>query len=332
MSLKDHRFNRLNDCAVAILYHMDDVANYLEQFSNIINGITILDRSFLDMEVLKPIYAAISLVGIHILKPFHRLILDNDTKYSTILAAFPKLYDELTSISPGDMFTADQVFKFASNYHFKEALPSTDLVENVIETAQTYSHKVIQLLRLLLKKFADGFAYQKGAIFGFAGRKDDDTGTVLKISKLSKENLLQLDQVQIHNLGEERSVGFLNYEIDIRGKQNLEAASRKMVLNKSADLVSKSNESFRKFRKPAAEIKEVKLAWNKKMKEMEEKGYTQKDIVNTTLEKQKLDDLEFLSQQVIPGPLTTSEKVKKVMESEPESKEKNHRMYVEVRF
>ena len=77
-SLKDHRFNRLNDCALAILYHMDDIANYLEQFSNIINGISILDRSFLETEVLKPIYAAISIVGLHILKPFHNLVLDKE--------------------------------------------------------------------------------------------------------------------------------------------------------------------------------------------------------------------------------------------------------------
>ena len=140
LSLKDHRFNRLNDCAVAILYHMDDIANYLDQFSNIINGITILDRSFLEMEVLKPIYAAISLVGIHILKPFHQLILDTDTKYRTLLSAFPELFRELTSIAPIDMLTSTQVFHFASREHFKLGLPSADLCKNVIDIAQSYLH------------------------------------------------------------------------------------------------------------------------------------------------------------------------------------------------
>ena len=46
LSLKDHRFNRLNECATSILYHMDDIASYLEQFSNFINGIILIDRSF----------------------------------------------------------------------------------------------------------------------------------------------------------------------------------------------------------------------------------------------------------------------------------------------
>ena len=54
---------------------MDDITNYLNQFSNEINGITILDCRFLETEVLKPIYVAISLVGLRILISFHNLIL-----------------------------------------------------------------------------------------------------------------------------------------------------------------------------------------------------------------------------------------------------------------
>ena len=49
ISLKDHRFNRLNDCALSLIYHLDDIANYLEQYTNIINGISILDRSFIEI-------------------------------------------------------------------------------------------------------------------------------------------------------------------------------------------------------------------------------------------------------------------------------------------
>ena len=133
------------------------------------------------------------------------------------------------------MLTADQIFFFASADQYQKALPHPDLLENAILTAQAYSNEVIQLITLLLGKFAQGFEYQKGAIFGFGSRKDDDTGTVLKICNLSL--IAELDQAQVHNLNEERSVGFLNYELDIRGKQHLEAASRKMVLNKAADLI-----------------------------------------------------------------------------------------------
>ena len=185
---------------------------------------------------------------------------------------------------------------------------------------------------MLLKIFADGFEYQEGAILGFGERKDADTGTVTKISTLSEEKMEILDNVQTHNLGQERNVGFVNYELGIRGKHNLEAASRKMVLNKSADLISHSGSQYKKFRKQAAEIKELKVSWNRKMKGLEEKRFSQKEIVNTNLERQKLDDLKFLQNKATIGPFTTSEEVTNYVENEPESKEKNLRMYIEVRF
>ena len=70
LSLKDHQFNCLQDCSMSLFYHIDDIAQYLDKFSSIINGITILDRSFVEMEILKAIFASISLLGIHITQPF----------------------------------------------------------------------------------------------------------------------------------------------------------------------------------------------------------------------------------------------------------------------
>ena len=69
LSLKDYWFNRLNGYALGNLCHIDDIAQYLEQYT-VINGISILDRSLTEIEVVNLIYAAITLVGIHILKPF----------------------------------------------------------------------------------------------------------------------------------------------------------------------------------------------------------------------------------------------------------------------
>ena len=66
LSLKDHRFNRMNDCALTVLYHLDDIDAYLEKYQSVINGISILDRTFVDMNILKPIFNAIALVGIQL--------------------------------------------------------------------------------------------------------------------------------------------------------------------------------------------------------------------------------------------------------------------------
>ena len=50
----------------------------------------------------------------------------------------------------------------------------------------------------------------------------------MKINALDKHQMNKLEKHgQVHNLGEERIVGLLNYELAIRGKQNLGTASRK---------------------------------------------------------------------------------------------------------
>ena len=49
------------------------------------------------------------------------------------------------------------------------------------------------------------------------------------------------------------------------------------MINKSIDLVTKREPGeFREFRKQAAKIKDVNKEWNRKMKELEEKGYKEK--------------------------------------------------------
>ena len=129
--IKDHRFNRLSDCALRTLHHIDDIDKYLEQYMNIINGISILDRSFVVMEVLKPIYAAIALLGIHILKPYHSLLMNPETNYSTLLNVFPQLYEELSTIHGSQLLKTDQVFSFVSHETFRNSLPDDDLLQTI---------------------------------------------------------------------------------------------------------------------------------------------------------------------------------------------------------
>ena len=53
---------------------------------------------------------------------------------------------------------------------------------------------------------------------------------VLKLCDLKNdEKFNHLNQVQIHNLSKEQSVALENFELDIRGKQNLESVSLEMI-------------------------------------------------------------------------------------------------------
>ena len=93
----------------------------------------------------------------------------------------------------------------------------------------------------------------------------------MKIFDFDEEERNVLNTIQVHNLGKERNVGLFNYEISIRRKKNFEAASRKLVLNKSNNLMfnPQTNTSYKNFRKAANEIKELKIDWNLKMFELQ---------------------------------------------------------------
>ena len=39
LSLKDHRFNHLNDCALTLLHHLDDISLYLNEYQSVSNAI-----------------------------------------------------------------------------------------------------------------------------------------------------------------------------------------------------------------------------------------------------------------------------------------------------
>ena len=336
ISLIDHCFNRLMDCSLALLYHFEDIDSYLDKFTSVNNDITVLDRSFVEMDILKPIFAAISLLGIHFTRPFHHLVISTDTNYSTLLKAFPALYRDLTEIKASEFLTVDQVASFVTPEIFAASLPEKCLLDKLSLTLDSYSAQISKFLEIAIKMFADGISLQKGAIFGFGPNKDEDTGTVLKLSSLSQEEVQKMDdgKVQVHNLGEERTVGCFNYEISIRGKSNLETASRNIVLNRSADLIAKVDPTtIKSFRKQTKEVKKLKIAWNKKMKDLEEKGYSEKEILNTKRDETKLNDLDKLKKAIPPGPFTKREDVQNYMDDELiDDKIKNDRLYTEVRY
>ena len=258
---------------------MNDIKEYLKKFSNVVNQISVIDRSFLEREILNPILCATSLVGLHVSGPFSRLLFDNETTYSVLMECFPKLYNELISVQAGKLITSEHVLKFTSEDHHKKSLPKQCLVDSIVNCANLFRHEVLQLLNIMLPKLAEGFANQRGAIFGFGPCSEQDTGTVLKISKAEERKRQKLEKAPVHNLKEEKSVGEINYELHIRGKEHLEAVSRKLVLNKNMDVLDKANQTkikLKTFKKPAEDIKN----WNKKLKQHEEAGYQHQEFLN----------------------------------------------------
>ena len=114
------------------------------------------------------------------------------------------------------------------------------------------------------------------------------------MSNATNEEMKELEKTTVHNLAEERSVGSTNNELKVRGKRHLESVSRKLVLNKSFDLIEiKDPKDFNKFRKPAQEISVLKGEWKEKIKAMEE-AISDKETINMHIESIKYKDLVLL--------------------------------------
>ena len=192
------------------------------------------------MTLLKPVFCAAALIEIHVTIPFQSLLAANETNHSTLLSAFPILYAELNAVNPEDLCTTtNQVFHFKDI--FKNVLKHTKdvILHSIATNVSEYKSEVVSLLKLMLPKLADGIS-TRGKIFGF-GPEAESQSTTFKISSATNEELHKLDTTATHNLGEERSVGLMNYELGIRGKSNLETSSRKLILNKSFDLLNLVN-------------------------------------------------------------------------------------------
>ena len=129
----------------------------------------------------------------------------------------------------------------------------------------------------MLPWLVEGFCTQHGKIFGYGPEAQSDPATVEKLEKLNKAS--------VHHLGEERSVGSVNYELGISGKGNLEASSKKLLINKSFGLLEKTGKlsEYRSYKKASQDIQAMKLECNE-MRRMDKEGNLKKDVDNNHIE------------------------------------------------
>ena len=184
------------------MHLLNEIADYLDANSTIISDIAIFDRSFIEMELLKLIYGAIALLGLHITRPFHTLLIDPSTTYSTLMVSFKRLYKDLTEIPAKNFLTTDQVAYFVTKDIYKKLEPNECLLQFLEESIKAFSSEIEKLIAIALPKFASSFNTQKGAIFGFGPSAElEHTGNVCNTDS---NTLDKLDtHAQIHNLAQE---------------------------------------------------------------------------------------------------------------------------------
>jgi len=329
VSLKDERFNRLTLTCAIMLYHLDDVASFLEKFEHVTNQLACIVRCFIDLEFLKILYCVGALIGLHLVEPFLSLTTSSNTNYSKLIPAFQELHCDLTKTDPSDLLNVDKpAFKFVSQERFNQTKYDEDICIAISKTSSQFQDQVVKVLSMLLPHLAEGFRNQKGDIFGFGEKGTTEYS-------LSTMDSAKLDEAPIHTLTAERSVGFINYELQRRGAKQLSSASSVQVKSKSADLIDKQpSGSYKKYKglvTGGGKVPEIMTEWNKKQGELIKQGLQKKEIANVFVDKRRIRDLEQL--KVLGGPFTASEHVDLyIQKGNINEHTKIDRLYLEVRY
>ena len=90
-------------------------------------------------------HSATAILGHHITRP-HILLLDVDTKYETMLTAFPKVSEELETHDQSLLLSSKQVFNFVQETFFKEFLYKDYLLGIMYNYSNHYRDKVERLI------------------------------------------------------------------------------------------------------------------------------------------------------------------------------------------
>ena len=90
-------------------------------------------------------HSATAILEHHIKRP-HILLLDVDTKYETMLTAFPKVSEELETHDQSFLLSSKQVFNFVQETFFKEFSYKDYLLGIMYNYSNHYRDKVERLI------------------------------------------------------------------------------------------------------------------------------------------------------------------------------------------
>uniref|UniRef100_A0A0L8FLX6 Uncharacterized protein n=1 Tax=Octopus bimaculoides TaxID=37653 RepID=A0A0L8FLX6_OCTBM len=208
VALKNERFNRLTTCAIT-LYDPNGIASYLAKYEHVTNQLAFS-------------YCTGLLTGLHLVEPFLSLTTSASTTDSKLVPAFKQLYGDLSRGDTNRLLNVHSpALSFESSSRFQETRYDEDIYCSVEAIAAKWKPEVLQALKRLRTKLADGFQNQQ----------------------------TKLERVPIYNLDSECSVGFINYELNRRGTKQLKLASSQ-VKSKSVDLIEcRESEAFRQYMK-----------------------------------------------------------------------------------
>ena len=286
-------------------------------------------RSFQSLDYVRVLAAVAVLLGQHLVEPFISLTSSSKTRYEKLVVAFPQLYTDLTCTAPEKLLDLSKpAFSFISEERWKHCSYKQELLIPVKVVVEENRQEVMKVMKLMLSKLAAGWERQRGDMFEFGPNANPEASN--KVSEMDQQALAS---APINNIDAERQVGWVNYELAIRGKKELAAASRSHVKGKAAHLV-KGEEVGREFKKMTSStgaFTSLIREWEDKQQKLKEDGLDNKGVANVAMEKQRNNDLAFLNAD--GGPFTSSDEVKVYYSGQDIiEKIKNKRLYIEVKY
>ena len=287
-------------------------------------------EEFEDLEYLWVLASVAVIIGVHLIEPFVSLVTSSNCTWETLQTAFPTLYEDLTTTKPELLLDFSQpAFKFVSSQRFKHCLYSSELLKPALDVTEQYRPEVVSTLRILLPKLAVGWSRQRGEIFEFGDVEPKESISGLK--KVKDIDQEALKQAPVHNIASERAVGSVNFELKQRGAKQLKLVSSSLVKASASDLLQgkEVKNEHRKISRKGGAIPEIILKWEQEQNKLKKAGMEEKEIANLAVDKMRNKDLEHLIS--CGGPFTNPEQVQNFMKTDIPEKEKNTRLYIEVR-
>ena len=175
-------------------------------------------RAFEDMEFLNVFLVVATFIGIQLIEPYLALTYYKPVTYEDLIPMSRELYDDLLTTDPSELLNIDQLaFSFAKNrLEMKDVIHwDAVLLTSLKEAISCYSAKASTLLKMLLPELANGWFIQRGNIFGFGDYNESSPNLVTAM------DTDQLKKAPINNIPSERCVGGINYELGVRGRNEL---------------------------------------------------------------------------------------------------------------
>ena len=297
---KDQRFGCLSRACAVIVYIKTYLVDWLDENPDITNRLACLVRDFLEIEYLDVAFSVFAAYGIHLVEPFFATTINTDATHSSLKDFYQGLYGKMSKP------VNETFFKFSTNpwfsaiavrthYAVKESY-TLDVVSTVEDMANEHMQQCIQLANLIMPEARKVLGRQ---------RRDYNLSEEFQPEYPIEKQAPKSDDTPVHNLGMERVYGKTDYRA--KKLKQLDAVSRSMILYATGQLRKDYQDSFRKFRKEAEEIRDLKIKWSQKMKDRFAAKLTEKQAVAVNKEEKRLLMLEKLKK--CGGPFTTSDQV-----------------------